>query len=85
MQELMKLISFHSKMKLICYFIGMLPIKVKSNELKLLLNDAKDQHIIEINLEKQIIKRYNSDTIHFDIDSFRKYCLLNGFDDIGIV
>jgi 3-isopropylmalate/(R)-2-methylmalate dehydratase small subunit len=41
-------------------------------------------HRITINLEAQTITDDQGFTAHFDIDPFRKYCLLNGLDDIGL-
>ena len=39
---------------------------------------------IEIDLEKQTVTRGNKFSFHFEIDPFRKHCLLNGLDDIGL-
>ena len=39
---------------------------------------------IEIDLEKQTVTRGNKFSFSFDIDPFRKHCLLNGLDDIGL-
>ena len=39
---------------------------------------------ITVDLEKQLITRPDGSTVAFDIDPFRKHCLLNGLDDIGI-
>ena len=51
-----------------------------------LMDDASrgSNAIIEIDLEKQEIKGPDGGTVHFDIDPFRKHCLLNGLDDIGL-
>ena len=40
--------------------------------------------IIEIDLEKQEIKGPDGGTVHFEIDAFRKKCLIEGLDDIGL-
>ena len=40
--------------------------------------------IISIDLEKQEIKGPDGGTVHFEVDAFRKQCLLNGWDDIGL-
>jgi 3-isopropylmalate/(R)-2-methylmalate dehydratase small subunit len=37
-----------------------------------------------IDLESQTITRPDGENVHFDIDPFRKHCLLNGLDDIGL-
>ena len=39
---------------------------------------------LTIDLENQVIVRPQGETIPFDVQAFRKYCLLNGFDDIGL-
>ena len=45
---------------------------------------ADPQHKITINLEAQTVTDERGFSAHFEIDSFRKYCLLNGLDDIGL-
>ena len=42
------------------------------------------ENTIDIDLEKQTITRGNKYCFSFDIDPFRKHCLLNGLDDIGL-
>ena len=51
-----------------------------------LMDDASrgSNAIIEIDLEKQEIKGPDGGTVHFDIDPFRKKCLMEGLDDIGL-
>ena len=65
---------------------GLLPIMVTKDERDALLEDAKDTENpeIEIDLEKQEIRRPNGAKIKFNIDPFRKKCLLEGLDDIGL-
>ncbi len=69
-----------------CFKNGILPIKVSEDERLSLLADAKDNEnpIIEIDLPKQVINRPNGVSIKFDIDEFRKKCLLEGLDDISL-
>ena len=69
-----------------CFKNGILPIKVPKDVIAKLMDDASrgSNAIIEIDLEKQEIKGPDGGTVHFDIDSFRKHCLLNGLDDIGL-
>ena len=45
---------------------------------------ANPQHSITINLEEQTIADEQDFSARFEMDSFRKYCLLNGLDDIGL-
>ena len=65
---------------------GLLPIKVSSDERDALLADSKDVENpeLEIDLPSQEIRRSNGAVIKFEIDPFRKKCLLEGLDDIGI-
>ena len=65
---------------------GLLPIMVSKDERDALLEDAKDKENpeIEIDLENQEIRRPNGGKIKFKIDPFRKKCLLEGLDDIGL-
>ena len=69
-----------------CFKNGVLPIKMPKEVIAKLMDDASrgSNAIIEIDLEKQEIKGPDGGTVHFDIDPFRKHCLLNGLDDIGL-
>ena len=65
---------------------GLLPIKVSKEDLAKLFDDAERgaNATLSIDLEKQEIKGPDGGTVHFDIDPFRKRCLLEGLDDIGL-
>ena len=65
---------------------GLLHIKVSSDERDALLADSNDiEHPeLESDLENQEIRRPNGGKIKFKIDPFRKKCLLEGLDDIGL-
>ena len=69
-----------------CFKNGVLPIRLGQAEVDLLLDDAARgaNAILTIDLEKQEITGPDGGRIHFDIDPFRKHCLLNGLDDIGL-
>jgi 3-isopropylmalate/(R)-2-methylmalate dehydratase small subunit len=69
-----------------CFKNGILPIKVPKEIIDKLMDDASrgSNAIIEVDLEKQEIKGPDGGTVHFDIDPFRKHCLLEGLDDIGL-
>ena len=69
-----------------CFKNGILPLKVTEDQRQALLADAKDEEnpILEIDLPNQIIKRPNGVSIKFDLDPFRKECLLEGLDDISL-
>jgi 3-isopropylmalate/(R)-2-methylmalate dehydratase small subunit len=69
-----------------CFKNGILPIIVTEDIHKNLLLDAdseKTSHM-KIDLESQKIIRSNGDQIDFAVDEFKKYCLINGLDDIGL-
>jgi 3-isopropylmalate/(R)-2-methylmalate dehydratase small subunit len=65
---------------------GLLPIKVSAEDREALMADAKDRENpeLEIDLPTQEIRRPNGSIIKFEIDPFRKKCLLEGLDDIGL-
>jgi 3-isopropylmalate/(R)-2-methylmalate dehydratase small subunit len=69
-----------------CFKNGILPIKVSSEDLAKLMDDAERgaNATLTIDLEAQEIRGPDGGTVHFDIDPFRKACLLNGLDDIGL-
>ena len=69
-----------------CFKNGILPITVSVADREALMADAKDTENpeLEIDLPKQVIRRPNGADITFDIDPFRKQCLLDGLDDIGL-
>ncbi|HCP18137.1 MAG TPA: 3-isopropylmalate dehydratase small subunit [Alphaproteobacteria bacterium] len=69
-----------------CFKNGILPIVVTPAERDALLADAKDPDNpeLDIDLPNQVIHRPNGADITFDIDPFRKQCLLDGLDDIGL-
>ena len=65
---------------------GMLLIKVSKEDLDKLMDDASRgaNATLTVDLEKQEIRGPDGGTLKFDIDPFRKHCLLNGLDDIGL-
>jgi 3-isopropylmalate/(R)-2-methylmalate dehydratase small subunit len=65
---------------------GILPIVVTPAQLKMLMDDAErgSNATMTIDLEKQEIRGPDGGTITFDLDPFRKHCLMNGLDDIGL-
>ena len=68
-----------------CFKNGVLAIKVSQESLNEIFKEQKEnfQKQIEIDLINQKIKIPNIKSINFDIDDFRKNCLLEGLDDIG--
>ena len=67
-----------------CFKNGILPIQLPKEQVDLLMDDAERgaNAVVGIDLEKQEITGPDGGTIHFEIDAFRKHCLLNGLDDI---
>ncbi|GHC74293.1 3-isopropylmalate dehydratase small subunit [Limoniibacter endophyticus] len=69
-----------------CFKNGILPIVVSPENLEKLMDDAERgaNARLTIDLERQEISGPDGGTISFDIDPFRRHCLLNGLDDIGL-
>jgi 3-isopropylmalate/(R)-2-methylmalate dehydratase small subunit len=69
-----------------CFKNGILPIVVSPEDLEKLFDDADrgSNATLTVDLEKQEIKGPDGGTVTFDIDPFRKHCLMNGLDDIGL-
>jgi len=66
-----------------CFKNGILPIKITDKVVLELAEYSKRKEEIEINLEKQEIK-YGNKVIKFEIDAFKKKCLIEGLDDIAL-
>ena len=69
-----------------CFKNGMLPIVLDEAIVDELFRDVaqNEGYTLTIDLEKQQIIRPNGEGIAFEVDAFRKHCLLNGLDDIGL-
>ena len=69
-----------------CFKNGILPIVLPEAERDAVMQDAEngENARLTVDLEAQLITRPNGETIAFEIDPFRKHCLLNGLDDIGL-
>ncbi len=69
-----------------CFKNGILPIVVSAEDQKKLLDDAQrgSNATMTIDLPNQEIRGPDGGTVKFEIDPFRKHCLLNGLDDIGL-
>jgi 3-isopropylmalate/(R)-2-methylmalate dehydratase small subunit len=65
---------------------GIILVRLTEEEVQTLIerSTANPDHILTINLEQQTVTDDLGFNAHFDIDPFRKYCLLNGLDDIGL-
>ena len=69
-----------------CFKNGILPIALPKEDVDKLMDDANRgaNAIISIDLDKQEIRGPDGGCVKFEIDAFRKHCLLNGLDDIGL-
>ena len=66
-----------------CFKNGMLPIVLDQKQLEELIEYSKRKEAIEVNLSEQKIKLENK-IISFEVDAFKKKCLLDGLDDIAL-
>ncbi|MDP6688977.1 MAG: 3-isopropylmalate dehydratase small subunit [Alphaproteobacteria bacterium] len=69
-----------------CFKNGILPIKVTPEQLELLFDDADRgaNATLTVDLEKQEVTGPDGGVVNFEMDPFRKQCLLEGLDDIGL-
>ena len=67
-----------------CFNNGLLPITLSSEEISMMLNFAEEGKEIEIDLENQVIFLEDNEIATFEIDPFRKKCILEGLDEIGL-
>ena len=69
-----------------CFKNGILPIVLPPEAVAVLMKDAEKgaNARIEVDLENQTVTASDGEAFHFEIDAFKKHCLLNGLDDIGL-
>ena len=67
-----------------CFKNGILPIKLISEKVDYLMREAEKKTKLTIKLEEQTIKVDDRESINFEIEPFRKKCLLEGLDDIAL-
>ncbi len=69
-----------------CFKNGILPIKLPPEDLAKLMDDAERgaNATVTIDLENQVITGPDGGEVKFDLDEFKKHCLVNGLDDIGL-
>ena len=69
-----------------CFKNGLLPICLPTAEIDALFAQcfAMPGYKLHVDLDAQSVTRPDGKAIHFEVDTFRKYCLLNGFDDIAL-
>ena len=69
-----------------CFKNGMLPIILPADQVEILMNDSEkgSNARIEVDLKAQTIISSDGKVFSFEVDPFKKHCLLNGLDDIGL-
>ncbi|MBK6738770.1 MAG: 3-isopropylmalate dehydratase small subunit [Haliea sp.] len=69
-----------------CFKNGILPIVLDADVVDRLFQQmyATEGYELSIDLEQQVVQTPSGESIHFDVDAFRKHCLLNGLDDIAL-
>jgi 3-isopropylmalate/(R)-2-methylmalate dehydratase small subunit len=69
-----------------CFKNGILPIALPQEDVDKLMDDAERgaNAVVTIDLENQVITGPDGGSVAFEVDPFRKHCLLNGLDDIGL-
>ena len=67
-----------------CFKNGILPIKLDQNTIDILMNFAEKEKVFTIDLNKQKIYVEKEEITKFEVDTFRKKCLLEGLDDIAL-
>ncbi len=69
-----------------CFKNGILPIALPQEQVDLLMDDAErgSNAVVSVDLESQTITGPDGGELHFEIDPFRRHCLLSGLDDIGL-
>ena len=69
-----------------CFKNGLLPIVLPEHEVARLFDEvaAFTGYELTVDLEHQVVAKPDGTTLAFDVEPFRKYCLLNGFDDIAL-
>lgn len=69
-----------------CFKNGLLPIVLASDVVDQLFNEvqASEGYQLTVDLEAQVVRTASGESFAFEVDGFRKHCLLNGLDDIGL-
>jgi len=69
-----------------CFKNGILPVVLKDEEMDVLFaeTESNEGYKLDVNLEAQTVTTPSGQVFRFEVDAFRKHCLLNGLDDIGL-
>ncbi|GAA6001444.1 3-isopropylmalate dehydratase LEU1 [Rhodotorula paludigena] len=66
------------------YKNGSLPVVLPEEQIAVLIEDAKAGKELAVDLPKQVVRRDNGEEFPFEVDAFRKHCLVNGLDEISL-
>ncbi|MEP2642437.1 3-isopropylmalate dehydratase small subunit [Roseobacter sp.] len=69
-----------------CFKNGILPITLPQEQVDILMKDAEkgSNARMTIDLDAQTVTSSDGETFNFEVDAFKKHCLMNGLDDIGL-
>ena len=69
-----------------CFKNGLLPIRLSKHEMSNLFDEvaAFTGYKLTIDLERQLVIKPDGSSLPFEVEPFRKYCLLGGYDDVGL-
>ena len=67
-----------------CFKNGILPIELSADKIKKLSEFSNSKEEIEVDLANQVVKYNNDKLYNFEIEDFRKHCLIEGLDDIAL-
>jgi 3-isopropylmalate/(R)-2-methylmalate dehydratase small subunit len=69
-----------------CFKNGLLPIVLKEDIVSDMFKEmySEEGYSLTVDLERQLVVKPNGEEIPFEVDEFRKHCLMNGLDDIGL-
>ena len=67
-----------------CFKNGILPLSLPQNEVDAVMKAAENKEEVTVDLQEQTVVLEDGTSFSFDIDEFRRHCLLNGLDDIGL-
>lgn len=67
-----------------CFKNGILPLQLPQADVDKVMQAAQNKENVTVSLEKQTVSLQDGNCFSFEIDEFRRHCLLNGLDDIGL-
>ena len=67
-----------------CFKNGILPVALPEEHVEALMADGDAGRSVEVDLEAQVVRREGEAPIAFEVEPFRRHCLLEGLDDVGL-